>query len=294
MVPAVASIRRHTLQDASKSGRHMTKDPNGDVACCPAPTATVPRLPGVGSLLPVMIPSSTESMLRGCSARLRAFVAEAPLERSSIFEFVAVQARRLLPGVDVLDVGAGNAPYRELFAAQRYVTLDHEGTPHSRDVDLIGSASAIPTDPDRFDAVICTQVLEHVPNPGLALEEFHRVLRPGGRLIATVPFAWEEHELPHDYFRYAQPGIEYLLSEAGFDAFEVRPRTDCFTTLAQLVRNAAWASGDASDGLNDLRIQARETLAELSDALVLLAPLDATWKFPLGFTVSASLGGVPS
>lgn len=248
----------------------------------------------VDSLCPIVIPDSTESLLRGCSQRLRRFVAEAPLERASIFEFVAVQANRLPPGIDVLDVGAGDAPYRELFGGQRYITLDHEETPHNRDVDLVGSADAIPADAGSFDAIVCTQVLEHVSDPGLVLHEFHRILRPGGRLIASVPFAWEEHELPHDYFRYTRPGIEYLLSDAGFDQFEVRPRTDYFTTLAQLVRNAAWATGDAPDGLDDLRIQARETLRELSDILLLLAPLDATWKFPLGFTVAASLDGVPS
>lgn len=246
---------------------------------------------GNASLLPVVNSASAESLLRGCSERLRAFVAEAPLERSSIFEFVAFQARCLPAGSDVLDVGAGDAPYRELFAAQRYVTLDHEETPHDRNVDLVGSAEAIPSDARRFDAIVCTQVLEHVPEPLQALREFHRVLRPSGRLIATVPFAWEEHELPHDYFRYTKPGIEHLLSASGFVELDVRPRTDCFTTLAQLARNVGWAAGNASDGLDALRIQARDTLTELSDALVLLAPLDATWSFPLGFTVLASAGG---
>jgi SAM-dependent methyltransferase len=242
----------------------------------------------------IVIPESTETLLRGCSQRLRRFVEEAPLERASIFEFVAAQARLLAPGAEVLDVGAGDAPYRELFAAQRYLTLDHEATQHRSKVDLVGGADAIPTEADRFDAVVCTQVLEHVPDPLAVLREFQRVLRAHGRLIATVPFAWEEHEMPHDYYRYTAPGIEYLVTEAGFVDVEVRARTDCFTTLAQLVRNAMWAAGAAPDGLDALRIEARETLAQLSDALVELAPLDAAWKFPLGFTVSASAAGSPS
>jgi SAM-dependent methyltransferase len=238
----------------------------------------------------VNLPSSSEWLLRGCSERLRSFVAEAPLERASIFEFVAQQARMLAPDARVIDIGAGDAPYRELFAAQSYVTLDHEETPHTGAVDLLGSAESIPTEAGAFDVVLCTQVLEHVAEPLAALSEFHRVLKPGGRLIATVPFVWEEHELPHDYFRYTKAGIEHLLTRAAFVELDVRPRTDCFTTLAQLVRNAAWAAGAAADGLNPLRVQARATLEELSDALLTLAPLDVQLKLPLGFSVSARAG----
>ena len=66
------------------------------------------------------------------------------------------------------------------------------------------------------------------------LRELRRVLVSDGLLIATVPFVWEEHESPYDFFRYAKNGLEHLLKQAGFDQVEVRPRTDCFTTLAPL------------------------------------------------------------
>jgi SAM-dependent methyltransferase len=234
-----------------------------------------------------VIPPSSEALLRGRSERLRSFVLEAPLERASIFEFVALQARTLGIGARVIDVGAGDAPYRELFAAQEYLTLDHEATPHSGDVDVLGSADAMPVADGSFDAVVCTQVLEHVAEPLAALTEFHRVLRPGGRLIATVPFAWEEHEMPHDYYRYTRPGAEHLLARAGFVDAEVRPRTDSFTTLAQLLHNVSWTAGSAPDGMDDLRSQARATLQQLADELVALAPLDVDRRLPLGFTLAA-------
>jgi SAM-dependent methyltransferase len=235
-----------------------------------------------------VIPEPTpEPFLRGCSGQLREFVAEAPLERTSILEFVARQARSLASEARVIDIGAGDAPYRELFAAQRYVTLDHAETDHSGKVDLLGSADSIPADAGSFDVVLCTQVLEHVPDPQRAMREFHRVLVPGGLLLATVPFVWEEHEAPHDYYRYTRWGIEHLLQQAGFGQAEVRPRTDSFTTLAQLARNVAWATGTAADGLDELRTEARAALDTISEALVTLAPLDVEMKLPLGYTVRA-------
>ncbi len=196
----------------------------------------------------------------------------------------------LPPGARVLDIGAGEAPYRELFCEHRYMTLDRADTPHSGEVDMYGSADSIPVDDGSFDVVLCTQVLEHVPQPLDALREFHRVLRSGGTMIATVPFVWEEHEAPFDYYRYTRYGIEHLARAAGFADVEVRPRTDCFTTLAQLLRNVRWAMGSAPDGMDALRRQAQEALDQLAEAVVTLAPLDVEMVLPLGFTVRATTG----
>jgi SAM-dependent methyltransferase len=236
--------------------------------------------------------SQPTASLQGRSERLREFIDGAPLERESIYRFLDEQVRLLAIGSRVLDVGAGEAPYRELFDEHDYVTLDYADTPHSGHVDLHGAADSIPAEDGSFDAIVCTQVLEHVPRPLRALQEFHRVLRPGGTLIATVPFAWEEHEAPYDFYRYTRYGIEQLLGDADFAEIEVRPRTDCFTTLAQLIRNARWAMGTAPDGLDGLRLQAQTALAEIADTLVALAPLDVAMILPLGFTVCATAGRV--
>jgi ubiquinone/menaquinone biosynthesis C-methylase UbiE len=223
------------------------------------------------------------------SESLREFVAEMPWERSSIVAWVERAARALPPGARVLDVGAGDAPYRELFEHVDYVTSDwsesvHEGAARS---DIVAPADALPVDDAGFDAVLLIQVLEHVPEPAAVLAELRRVLRPGGTLTLTAPLVWELHEMPHDYFRYTAPGLEHLLAAAGFESIVVEARNDGFTTLAQLMTNVSWTLGHAPDGLDERRREAGKLLRALAGELVELAPLDTGWSLPLGFRATA-------
>jgi SAM-dependent methyltransferase len=81
----------------------------------------------------------------------------------------------------------------------------------------------MPEVPDaRYDAIVSHQVLEHLPRPWEALAEFHRVLRPGGVLVSSAPHLSRRHELPHDYFRFTQGGMESLLRDAGFVDIDVQ------------------------------------------------------------------------
>jgi SAM-dependent methyltransferase len=225
----------------------------------------------------------------GFTEPLRAFVAQYPWERESIATFVRNAACSLPPGSRVADVGAGEAPYRELFVGHRYVTIDWAQTMHElpEGPDIVADATGIPVDDGAFDAVVLTQVLEHVPDPLAVLQELHRILVVRGRLFLTAPFVWEEHEVPHDYARYTRYGLRTLAERAGFSEIDVSARNDCFTTLAQLVRNAAWTMGRAPDGLDPERHVAQELLEQLAEHLARLAPLDSQWIFPLGFTMSA-------
>jgi SAM-dependent methyltransferase len=220
---------------------------------------------------------------------LRAFVAEMPWERESILDWVALAARRLPRGARVLDVGAGDAPYRELFEHVEYVTSDWEHSPHEEAAatDVIASADALPFDDASFDAVLLLQVLEHVREPARVVAELLRVLRPGGQLVLTAPLAWEQHELPHDYYRYTGPGLQHLLGSAGFEQIVVEPRNDAFTTLAQLMTNVSWTLGSAPDGLDGRRREAGELLRALAGELAELAALDTQWMLPLGFRATA-------
>lgn len=224
------------------------------------------------------------------SDSLRAFIDEAPLERAPIAEFVAQAAASLPIGARIADVGAGEAPYRELFSHVEYITVDHMESLHgdAPDFDVVASAEAIPLDSGSLDAVLCTQVLEHLPEPGQALSEFHRLLRPGGRLFLTAPLVWEEHEKPYDFFRYTRSGLEHLLEKAGFEQIELTGRGGSFSTLAQLLRNARWSLGNTEDESNPMRLAAFTRLEQMAQEVLELTPLDARQAFPLGHQVIAT------
>jgi SAM-dependent methyltransferase len=226
---------------------------------------------------------------RGISEDLRSFTQEMPIERRPILDFVADVAAKTLPGTSVLDVGAGDAPYREIFKHARYVTTDWTESEHpgAHTADLVAPADALPLHDGSFAVVLCTQVLEHVPEPSAVLAECFRVLEPGGKLALTVPLLWQLHELPHDYYRFTAPGLQYLLRKAGFVEVTVAPRSDGFTALAQLLANLSWIMGDADDGLMPQRAEGRDLLLRLADEVARLAPLDVQGSMPLGYSAEA-------
>lgn len=238
--------------------------------------------------VPTEIPHGPGTL--GVSERLREFVAEAPYERASILEAVRALAESVEPGARVADVGAGDAPYRELFAHTDYVTFDWEHSVHEggRNADVQARAESIPVEDGSFDAVVLTQVLEHISDPSAALSEAFRVLAPGGRICVTVPLVWELHETPHDYWRYTPYSLSALLGRAGFESIDVQARNDCFTTLAQLMRNVASAMGSAPDGLDGERERVAGMLWAMSRDFAGLSKLDVNHIFPLGYSASAT------
>jgi ubiquinone/menaquinone biosynthesis C-methylase UbiE len=74
-----------------------------------------------------------------------------------------------------------------------------------------------------FDAVLCTQVLEHLEWPRESVMEMYRVLKPGGKLYITLPMAQSEHQVPYDFFRYTSYGIESICKHAGFKEIKITP-----------------------------------------------------------------------
>ena len=168
-------------------------------------------------------------------------------------------ARELPRGARVLDAGAGEAQYASLFSDFRYVAVDLGIGDESWQYDALDAVAALERLPfcdNTFDAAVNVVTLEHVRDPKAVLTEIGRVLKPGGRLLLVTPFEWEEHQQPHDYFRYTQYGLSYLLESAGLTVGSINPAGGLFRLISRRLFNAAQTTPLASPLLIPLAVLA--------------------------------------
>jgi SAM-dependent methyltransferase len=149
----------------------------------------------------------------------------AKLTRVTLDRFV----RRHASTGRTLDIGAQNGPYAALFPNRLALDIQRgSGVQVLADAQALGIATGV------FDVVLCTEVLEHLPEPQKAIDEMFRVLRPGGTLLLTTRFLFPIHDAPHDYFRFTKYGLRHLLR--GFEIVELQEETDSVGTLAVLLQ----------------------------------------------------------
>lgn len=153
------------------------------------------------------------------------------------FIFKQIHLRRIesLPfSGRVVDLGCGEAPYRSKIVAKGcdFVGLDWPMTYHDPDVINVWAdlERGIPLNQDCCHWACAFQVLEHLKEPGAFLAECFRILQPKGSLVISVPFLWHEHEAPHDYFRYTQYGLRYIIEKAGFEVVSIEAETGFWQT----------------------------------------------------------------
>jgi SAM-dependent methyltransferase len=136
----------------------------------------------------------------------------------------------------VLDAGAGEARHRRYFKRGLYIALDTGYGDAAWDysgLDIRGDLGRIPLLDESVDCVLCMVVLEHTQNPKQVLGEFARVLKKSGKLVMVVPFLWEEHQAPHDYFRFTRHGIRALLDALPFQYDRIQPLGGYFWLCAR-------------------------------------------------------------
>lgn len=158
--------------------------------------------------------------------------------------------RQIPPGSRILDAGAGEQQFKRYCNHLDYVSQDfaqYDGTGDGRglqmgswdrtNLDIVSDITAIPESDGSFDAVMCTEVFEHLPEPIRAIEEFSRLLHSGGQLIITAPFCSLTHFAPyHFYTGFNRYFYETHLPANGFEIVELKENGNFFEYLAQELR----------------------------------------------------------
>lgn len=237
------------------------------------------------------------------------------LARSELFSFNVVKRDRwivrqasLVPsGTRVLDVGAGSCPYRSLFSHCDYRTQDlaplrgdqlrHGGYGV---LDFVSDVTAIPVPDGSFGVALCTEVLEHHPEPIRVVYELARILQPGGILILTAPLGSGIHQEPYHYYGgYTPWWYERFLKAAGFEEINIEPNEGSFRFFGQESLRFVQTTGPLSPLPVGIRLLWLPMWILLFPVLALIVPVACKWldqfdcerRFTVGYHVTARRAG---
>ena len=145
-------------------------------------------------------------------------------------QWIEAWASKFMEGDWVLDAGAGASKYRPFFVHCRYETQDfcqYDGplVKYVESIDYVCDIVRIPLPDSSLDGILCTEVFEHLTNPVAALEEFRRLLKPGGLLLLTVPVVSRLHMEPYHYYTgLTKYWYKHWLPEFGFTIDSMVPQ----------------------------------------------------------------------
>lgn len=153
-------------------------------------------------------------------------------------KFIKSVASQLENGTKILDVGAGSCKYKSFFSHCEYKAQDFakyvgNGYKYGK-LDYVCDINSIPVMDSSFDVIICTEVLEHVPYPELALKEFQRILKFHGKLVITAPLNSSIHMAPYHYYGgFSQYWYEHFLLKHGFEIEKIQTNGGFFKCYGQ-------------------------------------------------------------
>ena len=170
------------------------------------------------------------------------------VSNESVREQWLEQALKKIPGGSkILDAGAGTQQYKKFCAHLNYVSQDFAQYDGQGDksglqmgefdygkLDIVSDITSIPEPDDSFDAIMCIEVLEHLPDPAKAVIEFSRLIKPGGYLIITAPFCSFTHFSPYHFSTgFHKYWYQTHLKENKFEILEITANGNFFEFLAQ-------------------------------------------------------------
>ena len=169
------------------------------------------------------------------------------LRRYYVDEFYSRYASSIPSDSRVLDLGGNKVRKRGRFDIDRYgLRVFYANLTSAKKPDVQADAASVPFSANQFDALICAEMLEHVPDPPAVLRETHRVLRDGGVLLFSVPFLHRIHGDPFDYGRYTDTYWRETLEAIGFRDLNIERQGLFWSVFVDMLRDWLYNTGDES------------------------------------------------
>jgi SAM-dependent methyltransferase len=161
------------------------------------------------------------------------------ISRQNIVRAMRYAAQKYARG-KMIDVGCGCKPYQSIFQpyVDTYFGIDYPPTAamHYGDetkADLFVDCTDTKLEANSYDTILSTQVIEHIYNTEKYIDECYRILKKGGIGIFTIPFLWQCHAEPFDYYRFTRYSIYKLFYEKAFEILELKPLEGAYAAIAQ-------------------------------------------------------------
>ena len=162
------------------------------------------------------------------------------ITRYYVDEFYFSHVQELSAGSSTLDLGGHKSQKRGRFNIEKYpLRVIYANLVTDKQPDIQCDGALLPTSNEVFDAVVCSEMLEHVFEPSLILQEIYRVLKPGGSLLATVPFLFRVHGDPYDYNRFTDYYWRLLLMKTGFSDISIEKQGSFYTVIVDFLKQYA-------------------------------------------------------
>jgi SAM-dependent methyltransferase len=168
---------------------------------------------------------------------------------SARVSWIEATLKKIPAGSQLLDAGAGECQFKKFCSHLQYTSQDfgqydgtgdtglQTGTWDNSKLDIVSDITSIPVPDHSFDAIMCTEVFEHIPNAVAALNEFSRIIKKDGYLLITAPFASITHFAPYHFATgFNKYFYEHHLKRLGFDILDLQMNGNYFEYIAQELR----------------------------------------------------------
>jgi ubiquinone/menaquinone biosynthesis C-methylase UbiE len=165
---------------------------------------------------------------------------------SARVKWIEETLKKIPEGLTILDAGAGELQFKKFCGHLKYIAQDfgqysgegkiglQTGTWDNSKLDIVSDILSIPLSDHSVDAIMCTEVLEHIPDPLGAIKEFSRLVKPGGYLLITAPFASLTHFAPYHFASgLSRFFYEKHLPDNGFEITDLQLNGNFFEYVAQ-------------------------------------------------------------